>query len=57
MSGKLRCEKYGVVVELDTDPCPHPLDYCTYRSRCLINRLCMENADCRKKRRTTGENT
>ncbi len=42
---------------VDVKPCPHPLDHCVYRSRCVINRMCMEDPTCRKKRRAKGADT
>ena len=54
---KLRCEKYNQDVDSDSKPCPHPLDYCVYRSHCVINRICMDDPECREKRRANGEDT
>ena len=40
---------------IDSKPCPHPLDHCVHRSRCVINRMCMDDPKCRKKRRANGD--
>jgi hypothetical protein len=42
---------------IDLKPCPHPLDHCVYRSRCVINRMCMEDPKCREKRRASNADT
>ena len=42
---------------IDLNPCPHPLDYCVYMSRCVISRMCMDDPECREKRRASGEDT
>jgi hypothetical protein len=57
MEKKYFCNKYGEYVDIDRKPCPHPDDFCQYRTQCIINALCMEDADCRKKRREQLENT
>jgi hypothetical protein len=54
---KLRCEKYNQDVDIELKPCPHPLDHCVYRSRCVINRMCMEDPKCREKRRASNADT
>ena len=56
LGGRPGTREAGVPV-IDTDPCPHPLDYCVYRSRCVISRMCMDDPECRKKRRANGEDT
>jgi hypothetical protein len=57
MEKKYFCNKYKEYVDIDRIPCPHPDDYCQYRQQCIIHALCMEDTDCRKKRRKEFENT
>jgi hypothetical protein len=45
--------KYSEQVDTDKNPCPHPVDYCQYRERCVINGLCMERKDCREKKKAS----
>ena len=45
------CTKYTQQVDINKNLCLHPADYCQYRDSCVINRLCMENKDCREKKR------
>jgi hypothetical protein len=56
LEGRPGTREAGVPL-IDSKPCPHPLDYCIYRSRCVINRMCMDDPECRKKRRANGEDT
>jgi len=51
MQKKYLCQKYNDRIEIDKNSCPHPDDYCRYRTSCMINMLCMENSGCRVKRR------
>ena len=53
---KLPCEKYKEEIDIEKTPCPHPHDYCRYRSRCVINRLCREDRECREGRRNKSDN-
>jgi hypothetical protein len=53
----LFCEKYRQEVDIEKNPCPHPVDYCQYRTRCVINMQCTENLECKEKRRKQVENT
>jgi hypothetical protein len=54
---KFSCQKYSQEVDIEKDPCPHPGDYCQFRTGCVINRLCMDRSDCREKRRMRADDT
>ncbi len=51
------CQKYREKIDIDTKPCPHAQDYCQFRTGCVIHEKCMENPECREKRRRIIENT
>jgi hypothetical protein len=57
MEKKYLCLKYNEYIDIDKNTCPHPGDYCRYRTQCIIHALCMENEGCRKMRRNKLENT
>jgi len=57
MEKRFLCQKYSEYIDIDKNPCPHPNDYCQYRMQCIINTMCMEDSDCRKKRRKKIEDT
>ncbi|MDH4320871.1 MAG: hypothetical protein OEV73_05160 [Desulfobulbaceae bacterium] len=50
-SRELVCEKYKEVMREDEACCRHPLEYCKFRSACMIQFASMENPDCRQKRK------
>lgn len=54
---KILCQKYNQEIDIKENPCPHPGDYCKFRSSCVINRLCMDGSDCREKRRMRADDT
>jgi len=53
----LICQKYNIQIETENNPCPHPGDYCKFRTWCIIHMRCMEDDGCREKRRKAIENT
>jgi hypothetical protein len=54
---KLLCQKHSEEIDTEKNPCPHPDDYCRYRTGYAINTQCMDNVACKEKRRKKLENT
>ncbi len=53
MEDKLICEKYKQLVDIKDNSCPHPDDYCQFRTRCIINyryREAMEKKEIRRRK-------
>jgi len=50
------CEKYKERIDINKRPCPHPNDYCPYRTRCIVNMVHKEKHCCAAKEEEKGEN-
>ncbi|HOV89858.1 MAG TPA: hypothetical protein PKW07_04010 [Syntrophorhabdaceae bacterium] len=57
MEDKLICEKYKQLVDIKDNSCPHPDDYCQFRTRCIINYRYREAMEKKEKRRRKIEDT
>ncbi len=57
MENKFLCEKYKQTIDINKNPCPHPNDYCQFRTRCIINHYFKEAKDCTERRRKKIEDT
>ncbi|MBP8625263.1 MAG: hypothetical protein KBI10_01015 [Syntrophorhabdales bacterium] len=50
MEDKFLCEKYKQLIDIKKI-CPHPDDYCQFRTRCIINYRFLESRETRDRKK------